>query len=257
VSRGTWDPSTSLPGFAYGAVTPCGRPFQTCSATQLPVTRRPATPVPPGDWFRLLPVRSPLLGESRLISLPRPTEMFQFRRCPPLCLSIQQRVTGHYASRVSPFGHPRIYACLRLPEAFRSLPRPSSAPDAQASAACPFQLDLYQSSGGSAPKHTPDSAESADLPHMSPDRPPSASRRAKKGVKVMVAFSTVQFSRCKSTDEGSTLKTEQCTSRQASLLCLHPFWWMKDRPGKFHPPARLRVVGGGGVNPSFTSLERR
>ena len=29
--------------------------------------------------------------------------------------------------RVSPFGHPRIKACLRLPEAFRSLPRPSSA----------------------------------------------------------------------------------------------------------------------------------
>jgi hypothetical protein len=157
VSRGTWDPSTSLPGFAYGAVTPCGRPFQTCSATQLPVTRRPATPVPPGDWFRLLPVRSPLLGESRLISLPRPTEMFQFRRCPPLCLSIQQRVTGHYASRVSPFGYPRIYACLRLPEAFRSLPRPSSAPDAKASAACPFQLDLSRG---------------------------------------LVAFSTVQFSRC-------------------------------------------------------------
>ena len=36
-------------------------------------------------------------------------------------------------SRVSPFGHLRIYGCLRLPEAFRSLPRPSSAVGAKAS----------------------------------------------------------------------------------------------------------------------------
>ena len=33
---------------------------------------------------------------------------------------------------VSPFGHPRIVAYLQLPEAFRSLSRPSSAPDAKA-----------------------------------------------------------------------------------------------------------------------------
>ena len=29
--------------------------------------------------------------------------------------------------RVSPFGYPRIVACVRLPEAFRRLLRPSSA----------------------------------------------------------------------------------------------------------------------------------
>ena len=34
--------------------------------------------------FRLFPVRSPLLGESRLISFPSPTEMFQFREFPTL-----------------------------------------------------------------------------------------------------------------------------------------------------------------------------
>ena len=34
---------------------------------------------------------------------------------------------------VSPFGHPRINACLRLPEAYRSLPRPSSPASAKAS----------------------------------------------------------------------------------------------------------------------------
>ncbi len=32
--------------------------------------------------FRLVPVRSPLLGESRLISTPRGTKMFQFPRFP-------------------------------------------------------------------------------------------------------------------------------------------------------------------------------
>ncbi len=100
---------------------------------------RPATPPPiTQERFRLFPGRSPLLGESRLISLPRPTEMFQFRRCPPHTLWIQVRVTGHYASRVAPFGYPRIYARLRLPEAFRSLPRPSSALSAKASTVCPF-----------------------------------------------------------------------------------------------------------------------
>ncbi len=47
--------------------------------------------------------------------------------------------------RVSPFGYPGITAHLRLPRAFRSLSRPSSAPGAGASAPRPFSLDLLQS----------------------------------------------------------------------------------------------------------------
>ena len=43
----------------------------------------PTTPVPQGDWFRLGPVRSPLLRASQLISLPLGTEMFQFPRFAP------------------------------------------------------------------------------------------------------------------------------------------------------------------------------
>ena len=66
---------------------------------------------------RLIRVRSPLLAESRLISFPLPTEMFQFRRFAPRSLCIQLRVT--LAGWVSPFGHPRIKACFQLPEAFR------------------------------------------------------------------------------------------------------------------------------------------
>ena len=45
---------------------------------------------------------------------------------------------------VSQFGNPRIDACLRLPEAYRSLPRPSSAPIAKAFALRPFLLDLRE-----------------------------------------------------------------------------------------------------------------
>ena len=44
--------------------------------------------------------------------------------------------------RVAPFGDPRINGYLLLPEAFRSLSRPSSAPDAKAFPLRSFQLDL-------------------------------------------------------------------------------------------------------------------
>ena len=57
--------------------------------------------------------RSPLLSESRLISVPCPTEMFQFRQFASLDLWIRSRMT--LAGRVSPFGNPRIKACLLAP----------------------------------------------------------------------------------------------------------------------------------------------
>ncbi len=43
---------------------------------------------------------------------------------------------------IAPFGHLRIDVCLPLPGAFRSLPRPSSAPDAKASSLRSYQLKL-------------------------------------------------------------------------------------------------------------------
>jgi hypothetical protein len=52
-------------GFPYGAVTRYGPPFQT-----LPVPKTQAT--------GLVRFRSPLLTESRLMSFPPATEMFQF-----------------------------------------------------------------------------------------------------------------------------------------------------------------------------------
>ena len=58
--------------------------------------------------FGLFRFRSPLLSESLLFSLPVGTEMFHFPTFPPACLCVQQVVTGHDSSWVSPFGNPRI-----------------------------------------------------------------------------------------------------------------------------------------------------
>ena len=57
---------------------------------------------------------------------------------PLLHLCIQCRMTGLYSCRIAPFRNLRINACLRLPVAFRSLPRLSSASDAKAFALRPL-----------------------------------------------------------------------------------------------------------------------
>ena len=85
--------------------------------------------------FGLFPFRSPLLRECSLF-LPL-LRCFSSRTYLFQAYLIQPGVTGHYPSRVSPFGHPRITACSQLPEAFRCLPRPSSALGAKASTPCP------------------------------------------------------------------------------------------------------------------------
>jgi hypothetical protein len=80
--------------------------------------------------FGLFPVRSPLLRESHLISLPPGTEMFHFPGSRFVHLWIQCTMIPYDRDQVSPFGFPRIIACSQLPVDFRSLPRPSSPPDA-------------------------------------------------------------------------------------------------------------------------------
>ena len=102
----TWRSMT----FAYGALTLYGARFHNASVNHrlcdslevLPSLRvGPTTPLQhrrqavPLQRFRLVPFRSPLLGESQLLSFPRGTEMFQFPRFPPLGLCVQPRVTGH------------------------------------------------------------------------------------------------------------------------------------------------------------------
>ena len=77
--------------------------------------------------FGLFPGRSPLLGESLVYFL-----FLQVLRCfsslrLPLHLGVDNWPS---ASWVVPFGNPRIKDYLHLPEAYRSLSRPSSPPRA-------------------------------------------------------------------------------------------------------------------------------
>ena len=85
--------------------------------------------------------------------------MFHFPGCPLLKLWIHLRVTGHYPSRVPPFGNPRINAYLRLPSAYRSLSRPSSAISAMASTLRSCSLDLASSRYSLLPKTTESSEQ--------------------------------------------------------------------------------------------------
>ena len=71
--------------------------------------------------FRLFPFRSPLLWESRLISLPPGTEMFHFPGLASLDLCIQSRMMGHDSHRVSPFRNHRIAGCLAPPRCLSQL----------------------------------------------------------------------------------------------------------------------------------------
>ena len=72
----------------YGAVTLCGRSFQIFRLTCRLVTRRPCglagptTPPCKHDGLGYVRVRSPLLAESRLISVPAGTEMVHFPALP-------------------------------------------------------------------------------------------------------------------------------------------------------------------------------
>ena len=107
--------------FPYGAVTRSGPPFQTVLVTNQQATG-------------LVRFRSPLLTESRLMSFPPATEMFQFAGFASLAYEFSQ---GYPLGWVAPFGDPGINDRSHLPRAFRSVPRPSSPLSAKASTRCP------------------------------------------------------------------------------------------------------------------------
>ena len=141
--------------FVYGTVALCGARFHSLRLTPDLVTAAgPGTvriralqpragnacPLTPAR-FGLIPFRSPLLRESRLISFPRGTEMCQFPRLPSGAYVFspeRRRITG------VGFSHSEIrgsMAVQRLTAAYRSRPRPSSTPGAKASTVCPSYLD--------------------------------------------------------------------------------------------------------------------
>jgi hypothetical protein len=85
-----------------------------------PITQR--LPAITRNRFGLFRFRSPLLTESRLLSLPVGNEMFHFPTFPPHALCVQAWVTGHDSCRVSPFGNPRITARLTAPRGLSQPP---------------------------------------------------------------------------------------------------------------------------------------
>ena len=60
----------SLDNFAYGPLTLSGAPFQTLRLSSTLPLRRSYNPGEQALRFGLFPLRSPLLGESRFLSLP-------------------------------------------------------------------------------------------------------------------------------------------------------------------------------------------
>jgi hypothetical protein len=71
VPRGTQDTPLCMDVYVYGPVTLFGQPFQDVPLPIHTTLGGPTTPfMPKHNWFGLFPVRSPLLGESLLFSLP-------------------------------------------------------------------------------------------------------------------------------------------------------------------------------------------
>ena len=84
----------------------------------------------------LVRVRSSLLAESLLMSFPSANEIFQFTGFASHSYVFTMR---YLTSRwVSPFGNLRIKAYSQLPEAYRSVLRPSSPSSAKASTKCSY-----------------------------------------------------------------------------------------------------------------------
>ena len=141
-------PSVSVAGCAYGAVTLCRRPSH---AVRLPSTdrRRPrqrsdGRPCNPGGGKAGARIRSPVwprppfarrysgdlavdFFSSGYLDVSVPRVVLPKAMCSP-------RGCTDCSVRVRPFGDPRVEGCVPLTADYRSLPRPSSAPCAKASA---------------------------------------------------------------------------------------------------------------------------
>ena len=129
----------ALRNFTQGAVTLYGRPFQVCCARLSDATSQALQP-PKYHYlgFGLVPVRSPLLGESlSCLLFLRVLRCFTSPGLLPEAYVFGLGIPAIAGGWVAPFGNLRIKACERLPAAYRSCPRPSSPLIAKASTVCP------------------------------------------------------------------------------------------------------------------------
>ena len=129
--------------FAYTTLTSYGRSFQYRSAR---LGLALCGPKPHGARTMVWALPRSLAATCGIILIFSSSGYLDVsvHRVPSVQLWIHCTVTGS-ASRVSPFRYPRIPACLRLPVAFRSLSRLSSALSAKASTLRPFLLNLRSS----------------------------------------------------------------------------------------------------------------
>ena len=125
-------PSTSDPVF-YLARAPNCPPLKSHNPRS--ATRSGLTQIA----FRLFPFRSPLLRASHFVFFfLRILRCFNSPGVAPQAL--RPKVPPYDRRRVAPFGNLRVKACLRLSEAYRSLPRPSSPSRAKSSTISPCSL---------------------------------------------------------------------------------------------------------------------
>ena len=133
VSRVLWYSGYSLMAFSfgYGTLTLCGRPSQTF---RLEMFSRDDCPQP----RRINPTVWPLprsLATTYGISVDFSSRSYldvSVQAVPHVHLFDSMHVTWILSMWVAPFGNSRIDGYLLLPETYRSLSRPSSAPDAKA-----------------------------------------------------------------------------------------------------------------------------
>ena len=132
-----WSPSC----FGYAALTLCGAPSQRLPLHSGFLETPIAVLQPRSRRFGLLPVRSPLLGESLLISVPGLLRWFTSPSVAHAAYFIRLSMCAPRGARVTPFGYPRVKGYVLLTAAYRSLSRPSSPYSSQASAIDLFSLD--------------------------------------------------------------------------------------------------------------------
>ena len=126
VSRPTQVPLSYHHTYLYRTITVFGRTFQIVPVRQSHSFERsyyPGDAVTTPVWALPRSIAT-TKGIDCFLSLPGGTEMFQF---PPFAPHRGDRPS---ACRVAPFGYLRIKTCLQFPGAYRSLPRPSSPPEA-------------------------------------------------------------------------------------------------------------------------------
>ena len=120
---------------AYGAITLFGLTFQIFSLMMISKCS-PTTLTAARSKFGLFPFRSPLLRESLVI-------FFSSGYLDVSVLRVGFPFARNDTSSVYRLSHSEIYgynACVQLPVAYRSLPRPSSPLRAKASTIRPYSL---------------------------------------------------------------------------------------------------------------------